>query len=400
MVRGEIVAQDDAWVAQAKRNLTAAYEGQPLERMPFEWMLCRIEPDWFVHPMPEAGAQQARTIGEVREEFFDAERALETQLAQIATRVREGFWDDRVLNLQPLGGPVGWLPEVFGATTRWFVNRPCYPEPVIYEAGQIDRLKPDFGGSELYNAALKRMRLFRSAVGDRIPVATPDLQSPVDVASMILDYTQLIYAMVDDPPRVHALLRMVTDATIAACRAFREEMATDWPTTHFGWWMPHGIFMSDDLLAVLSPELYREFAMPYNEALGEALGGVALHSCGRIVHNLENVAQTRGILALNTHDPGAVAAPIVKDRLVLIIGGVHEHMMSTHPESRRASITDAQTLEDFWWADAGRLAEIRHQRIYYQCHALLHKRSAEEAYQRMLALSRQMARDDGRGDCS
>ena len=33
----EIVPQDESWVKQAKKNLTAFYENRPMERMPFEF---------------------------------------------------------------------------------------------------------------------------------------------------------------------------------------------------------------------------------------------------------------------------------------------------------------------------------------------------------------------------
>jgi len=383
----EIVPQDEAWVGQAKRNLTAFYENQPVERMPFEFVVHRIQDDWFdVSPKPPGD----RTADQAKREFFDPEAALRSQLAGVAKQVEGGFVDDRVLSIGPLSGATGWLPEIFGCQTRWWPNRPCFPEPAFSDPKRIDTLKPDFEGSDLYQAGLEQLRFFREVVGDRIPVTMPDMQSPIDVASMITDTTPLIYAMMDDPKRVHALLRMITDATIAACRAFRREMVTDWPENQLGWWTPRGIFMSDDLMAVLNPDLYREFAVPYNEALGEEFGGVALHSCGRVLHNLENVAQTQGIFALNTHDPGALCAPILKDRVALITGGVHEHMMATHPDSRRDDMTTAEALEDFWWEDAGRLAEITGQRVYFQCHALLHRHTPEEAYERMLDLSRRM----------
>jgi len=386
-VTWEIVPQDEAWVAQAKRNLTAFYENRPLERMPFEFVVHEIRDDWF-DVAPKAAGD--RTAEQAKRDCLDPETVLRSQLAALAKQARQGFIDDRVLSIGPLSGVTGWLPEVFGCRTRWWAGRPCFPEPLFNDPKRIDDLKPHFEGSKLYRAALEQMRFFRRIVGDRIPVTMPDLQSPVDVASMIMDTTPLVYAMMDDPKRVHALLRMITDATIAACRAFRREMATDWPANQLGWWTPRGIFMSDDLLAVLSPDLYREFAVPYNEALGEEFGGVALHSCGRILHNLENVAGTKGILALNTHDPGAVCAPVLKDRAALITGGVHEHMMATHPDSRRDDMKTPEALEDFWWEDAGRLTEITGQRIYFQCHALLRRRTPEEAYQRMLRLSREM----------
>ena len=191
-------------------------------------------------------------------------------------------------------------------------------------------------------------------MGDRIPVGGPDLQSPVDVASMIFDYTQLVYAMMDEPQRVHTLMRMVTDAIIRACRVFQKEM-TGYPLSGFNWWMPQGIWLSDDLQAVLNPDLYREFAVPYNEALAQEFGGLGLHSCGRILHNIENVVGTKGLIVFNTHDPLCRVAPIVRNRAAVILGGIAEVVAPNHPECKRPFLKNAESLEKFWWEDFEKL---------------------------------------------
>ena len=48
---------------------------------------------------------------------------------------------------------------------------------------------------------------------------------------------------------------------------------TDYPLSGFDWWLPRGLWLSDDLQAVMSPDLYREFAIPYNEMLAQEFGG-------------------------------------------------------------------------------------------------------------------------------
>ena len=50
-----------------------------------------------------------------------------------------------------------------------------------------------------------------------------------------------------------------------------------WPS----FWFPRraGIQMSDDNLVNVSPEVYAEFVVPYNNRVSEAFGGIFLHSC-------------------------------------------------------------------------------------------------------------------------
>ena len=60
-----------------------------------------------------------------------------------------------------------------------------------------------------------------------------------------------------------------------------------------------GVGASEDLLAVMSPRLYPTFGRPYNEQIADEFGGVVLHSCSSVEHNLEIVASPRGFTAVD-----------------------------------------------------------------------------------------------------
>lgn len=390
MMKLEIIPQDEAWVKQAKKNLTALYENRPLERMPFEFVPHDIRNEFKPKSSSPSRSSAARSLDDVRRDFFDAPLQLKNQLEAIGKRVRRGFWDDTILALHPIASTVGWLPEVFGCEIEWFTNRPPYPHPRITRAADIDHLRPRLKESPLYQAALQQMRFFRQTVGGQIPVAAPDLQCPLSVASMIFDYNQLVYAMMDEPRRVHALLGMITETMIEAVHAIQKELE-GYPLCHFDWWFPKGICVSDDLQAVFNPELYREFAVPYNEKLAAEFGGLATYSSGLSLHNMENVAVTKGLFAAHVTDPLVQLAPVVRDRAVMIVGGVAEVVSPCHPGTRRLQMKTPEALEDFWWKDCGRLPEIEGQRALYLCHALLCNHTPQEVYERMLEISKQAA---------
>ena len=205
---------------------------------------------------------------------------------------------------------------------------------------------------------------------------------------MILDYTEIIYAMVDEPHKVHALMRMVTDALIKAMHEFKKYM-TDYSFTSFNWWTPRGAFLADDLQAVFNPEFYKEFAVPYNEAIAAEFGGLALHSCGRIMHNIDNVSATKGLMAFNTQDPLLAIAPIVRNRVVPIVGSFEIVVAPNHPECYRPHCKNGAEVAEKWWADFEKMTQVKGQRFYYECHALLSGRQPQEAYDRMVALGTQ-----------
>ena len=380
------IRQGRAWVEQAKRHLRDLYDGRPLDRLAFEFLAHRDIKGRLDEDAALAG-RSATTVDDHKRGYYDHELALDNQLKRYEQRVSGGFQDDTVVSISPLGGALGWFVEFFGATNEWFPNRPPFPYPLITRGAQIDSLKPDLSRGELFRVALEQMRYFAREVGESIPVGAPDLQSPIDQASMLMDYTNLIYLMMDEPSRAHRLLRMVTDVLVESLHAIKREMVTDWPLSCFGWWMPRGVFLSDDLMAVLSPDLYAEYARPYNEIVGREFGGVALHSCGNIRHNLENVAATEGIIALNTHETLETATAALGDRVVVITGGVREVIAPHYPGNRRDHLETGAEVEAFWWEDFGHLPEITSRRFLYQCSALLKTRTAEEAYQTMLDYS-------------
>ena len=108
-----VVPQEEAWVKQAKKNLTAFYENRPMERMPFEFNSFDVTGEY--QPKGESPSSTSpRTIAENRRTVLDEELQLKTQLATIAARVQKGFPDDTVLALHPIGGACEWLAEAFG----------------------------------------------------------------------------------------------------------------------------------------------------------------------------------------------------------------------------------------------------------------------------------------------
>jgi hypothetical protein len=76
-----------------------------------------------------------------------------------------------------------------------------------------------------------------------------------------------------------------------------------------------GICIADDTpLIMLSPEMYREFALPYNSRIGEAFGGVHLHSCGDYRHNLDNALAIANLRSIQLHaGPGEFPLPETPD---------------------------------------------------------------------------------------
>ncbi len=152
--------------------------------------------------------------------------------------------------------------------------------------------------------------LFRE-IGERYPkigryvaVYHPDLQGPLDICELMWG-GGMFYAMYDEPELVHAVLSLITDAYIRFMdKWFRlfpcgTEMNAHWVSLrHRG-----RITLRSDSAMNLSPELYREFAVPYDRLLLERFGGGIMHFCGRGDHYIEMLCSQPGLTGVNLTQP-------------------------------------------------------------------------------------------------
>ncbi|MBQ3955190.1 MAG: hypothetical protein II680_04815 [Clostridia bacterium] len=121
-------------------------------------------------------------------------------------------------------------------------------------------------------------------IGRYVSVYHPDLQGPLDICELLWG-EEMFYAMYDEPELVHAALSLITQTYIRfmdkwfglfPCGA---EMNVHWShIRHKG-----RIALRCDSAMNLSPELYKEFAVPYDRILLERFGGGMMHFCGRVV---------------------------------------------------------------------------------------------------------------------
>ena len=131
----------------------------------------------------------------------------------------------------------------------------------------------------------------------------PDLQGPLDVAELLFG-GELILAMYDEPDTVKALLTLVTDTYTKFIEKWFELFPPDpVQNAHWGSFMHRGqIVLRDDSAMNLSPELYREFAFPFDAQLLARYGGV-VHFCGRGDHYINILCDADGLYGINMSQP-------------------------------------------------------------------------------------------------
>ena len=101
----------------------------------------------------------------------------------------------------------------------------------------------------------------------------------MDMATQILSDEELLLATMYRPRCCHLLLDMVTRSLIKPVRMQAERAVNFFGYTHVNLWRPWGIYVSDDVAAVVSPGHYREFMKCPNERISRAFGGISIHCC-------------------------------------------------------------------------------------------------------------------------
>lgn len=111
------------------------------------------------------------------------------------------------------------------------------------------------------------------------PSLTNTSDGPFGVAGDIMGAVDVFMAVYERPEFLHEVLRIVTDKMIEWLDFCAEEMQLDRPR-NFAW--------TDDLAVSLSADVFREFALPYNQKLTQDFDGRrSLHMCGKTNHLLE-----------------------------------------------------------------------------------------------------------------
>jgi hypothetical protein len=191
---------------------------------------------------------------------------------------------DELPYLEPWVG-VGVYASAFGCEYLW---RDDNAPDTHYRYHDLEELRsveyPDMRKSPIMKMVLDCIDALKEQTHGRIPIALTDTQSPFDTATLVLDASELFVGCYSEPELVQHFLSLITRLIVE----FSEEQTRRIGESlvarpgHIMVSLPgyRGISISDDNLAVSSPKINERIALPFDQMLGEAFGGVAIHSCG------------------------------------------------------------------------------------------------------------------------
>ncbi len=215
------------------------------------------------------------------------------------------FWsrDDFITHLQPQMG-VGVFASAFGCKIDFPQDQFPRSHPLIKtgeSAEIINQMKaPGIRDGQLGDI-LDFAEFFNKKAGKKYPIAITDLQGPMDTAYLVWNSCDFMMAMYDHPEETHRLMRLCTDLVIKFVKEFRSKVDEMVPSHFPPAYLPDGmgLTVSEDALAVLSPDLYEKFSLPYINELSEEFGGIVIHSCGNFEHQLDVLAKVKDLRGIN-----------------------------------------------------------------------------------------------------
>lgn len=231
----------------------------------------------------------------------------------------------------------GLYANIFGCPYVWRKGEAPAVHYKYHSLGEVKGLrKPRWEESEIARLVLSTIDYFKSRTGDAIPIIWSDTQSAHDTATLVLDACEVFAGCLEEPEAVMDFMRTINEVIIEFSRVQAERIGG--ALVHPGHIMLsnahlRGMSISDDNLAVGSPAVNARFNLPLDDAIGRAMGGVAIHSCGRWSHTMGMIKELCPSCvaidcALETGgDPNPNEPEAVRDALAG--SGIHLHVRMT-----------------------------------------------------------------------
>lgn len=234
--------------------------------------------------------------------FTNYKSMMDYQFKKIVSHL-ERFSDDYIPLLFPWYG-TGVVPSALGCKIAFQQKMdPTIEGIVINRPEDIKSLEiPDPYKDGLMPIVLECIDYMKK--NSNLPVSFTDCQGPLNIALSLCGMENLCIWMYEYPEYVHELMDFCTEVLIQWVKIQKKHAGQKYESGAF----PHGIvlpegfggiWIADDDAVVLSPDLYKEFVVPYNSKVFKSFGGGTLHFCGNAEHQLENFLDTEGITGIN-----------------------------------------------------------------------------------------------------
>lgn len=260
---------------------------------------------WNLEPVERPAIIVEESIG-YRPSFLDTHIPLDDYHTQYQRAIEEyeSLRQDRDDNVPALMTAMGTfvMPTVFGAQIRSFPDGRRYIHaPVIRDAQDVDSIRPLAMEETILGQQIRLLESFAQKTGGNVPVRMPDLQNPLGIAEMLWETESFYAALAEEPEQVHRLLEMITEVLIDSIHRIRNVCRNFVPVTWPFIWAPadKGVHLSDDTMSMISPAMYEEYGVRYNNHVSREFGGIYLHSCTTNRRYFESIMKNENLRSIN-----------------------------------------------------------------------------------------------------
>ena len=208
----------------------------------------------------------------------------------------------------------GILSSVFGADL-FVMPRSTNTLPTTKPIGGLDEMEEllDKGMPALNNGLGQKVFDFGALcleafekypkVKKYVNVYHPDLQGPLDICELLMG-GEMFYSFYDDPDVVCSLLTLITDTYTTFLNKWHDLFPPrKGMNTHWNLWHKGEILIRNDSAMNLSPDMYKQFSVPYDSALLKRFNGGVIHFCGKGDHYIEELSKMEGVYGINMSQP-------------------------------------------------------------------------------------------------
>ena len=200
-------------------------------------------------------------------------------------------------------------------------------EPVVQTLDELLNLRPCSFEESDFQRSIDLYRQVCSRLGtDDVYLRTPDFQGPLNTLALMIDQTELMVGMMEQPELIKTVLGRITDTLIEYAQRYRNAVG---PTKMVGSIWPYfmlpdgmGLSLTQDYMPLVGAELYEEFEVPLLKRIADRLGGVFIHCCGEYGRHLPALAASgMKIWGIEAHYPETKVEDVYAafgDRVVMV----------------------------------------------------------------------------------
>lgn len=217
---------------------------------------------------------------------------------------------------------IPWMEAILGCPV-FAAGSNCRAEACLTELGGFPPVNLE--GNAWFQTLLRFTEELVTFAHGRFPVCPPLLRGPGDAASAMLGGMPFAMGFHDDPSGMQALLRHCSQARLAVLRALHALIPT-WNGTHAAggypsklWCRRTAAYHQEDSIALLSPDLFRQFLLPVHREQCRAADVNFIHLHSSCLYPVDILLENRcyDVLEINIDHPGG-ASPDLGDLLPVL----------------------------------------------------------------------------------